>query len=252
VTNTDGTIAYSGVVPDEATRNAIVAELSRVFGSDRVSGSLITDPRVGPATWLERLSSALALLKMPGAQALFSGNALSVGGFIPDNERTAIIDKLKERFGKDMVVGPLTDAFVNAVKAASQKTINALGALPAGFGPKEVVDALNLSIINFASGSAAVPGYNRLILEKAAAVMRQLPAGTVIEVVGHTDATGDEPANLRLSQERAEAVRSVLISFGVDPLMIKAQGRGSSKPVASNDTPEGRFQNRRIEYVVVH
>jgi OOP family OmpA-OmpF porin len=54
-----------------------------------------------------------------------------------------------------------------------------------------------------------------------------------------------------LSQQRAEAVRAALIEAGVDPSMLVAKGYGSASPVAGNDTLEGRFRNRRIEYRVV-
>jgi OOP family OmpA-OmpF porin len=87
-------------------------------------------------------------------------------------------------------------------------------------------------------------------LAQAATVLKQLPAGTVIQISGHTDSTGDAAANQTLSQQRAEAVRAVLIAQGVDPSMLTAKGYGSSQPIASNDTPEGRFQNRRIAFNV--
>jgi OOP family OmpA-OmpF porin len=89
------------------------------------------------------------------------------------------------------------------------------------------------------------------LLREAAAKIRQLPAGTVIEVGGHTDNTGDAAANVALSQQRAEAVRNALIQAGVDPSMLVAKGYGGAAPVSSNDTADGRFRNRRIEYRVV-
>lgn len=69
-------------------------------------------------------------------------------------------------------------------------------------------------------------------------------------IEGHTDSVGDASHNLDLSRRRAEAVRSVLIGqFNVDPSRLSAAGLGSSKPVDSNDTPQGRAQNRRVELV---
>ena len=73
----------------------------------------------------------------------------------------------------------------------------------------------------------------------------------MIEIGGHTDNTGDPASNMQLSMQRADAVRQVLIGYGVDPAMLTARGYGETKPVASNDTPEGRFENRRIAYTVV-
>ncbi|MBD3638385.1 MAG: OmpA family protein [Crocinitomicaceae bacterium] len=67
------------------------------------------------------------------------------------------------------------------------------------------------------------------------------------EISGHTDAIGSEEDNLKLSQDRADAVRDYLIEHGVNPDNIVAKGYGESKPVADNDTDEGRAKNRRTE-----
>lgn len=69
----------------------------------------------------------------------------------------------------------------------------------------------------------------------------------VIEVAGYTDNVGSDADNLKLSQARAEAVRTYLIKKGVHAENIQAKGYGSADPVASNDTPEGKQQNRRTE-----
>jgi OmpA-OmpF porin, OOP family len=86
------------------------------------------------------------------------------------------------------------------------------------------------------------------LLREAAVPLKQLPSGSMVEIGGYTDNTGDASSNLQLSQRRAEAVRDALIKAGVNPGKLVAKGFGSVNPVASNDTPDGRFQNRRIEY----
>ncbi len=70
---------------------------------------------------------------------------------------------------------------------------------------------------------------------------------TLINVEGHTDSTGSDAYNQTLSQQRAASVGQYLISQGVDPTRVAAQGFGESRPVASNDDPSGRQQNRRVE-----
>ena len=71
-----------------------------------------------------------------------------------------------------------------------------------------------------------------------------------LQIEGYTDSTGDTQHNLELSQRRADAVRTVLVSqFGIDGSVLTAVGAGAAKPVASNDTPDGRAQNRRVEFV---
>lgn len=71
--------------------------------------------------------------------------------------------------------------------------------------------------------------------------------GHIVNVEGHTDATGDAGANRRLSEARAAAVRAALIVEGVDPLWLGSRGFGSQRPVASNETAAGRAANRRVE-----
>lgn len=68
-------------------------------------------------------------------------------------------------------------------------------------------------------------------------------------VEGHTDSDGDEAANLKLSEARAKSVMEQLISNGIDKSRLKFKGLGESKPVAENNTPEGKAQNRRVEFV---
>ena len=251
VSNIGGKIQYTGVVADEKTRGSILTSLKNVFGEGNISGNIALDPNAGPATWLDKLGLALEKFKIPGVEALFEGNSISVGGLLPKADLDAIKASLQSIFGTGYTVGALSDDASAWFRAAKDKTLAALSGLKPGFTGADLVSALNLSIINFDTGSAAISAESRDLLAKAALVMKQLPAGTVIEISGHTDSTGDPAANLTLSQQRAEAVRITLIDLGVPADMLKAKGYGDTQPVASNDTAEGRFQNRRISYAVV-
>jgi OOP family OmpA-OmpF porin len=73
----------------------------------------------------------------------------------------------------------------------------------------------------------------------------------IIEIAGYTDNIGTEEENLKLSQERADAIRTYLLQHGVHARKIVAKGYGASGPVATNDTPEGRKLNRRTEIHIV-
>lgn len=70
-------------------------------------------------------------------------------------------------------------------------------------------------------------------------------------VIGHTDNVGDGPSNLKLSQRRAETVRNVIISMGVEANRLTAIGKGDKEPKADNSTEEGRLMNRRVEVQLV-
>jgi len=72
----------------------------------------------------------------------------------------------------------------------------------------------------------------------------------MIKINGHTDNTGSKELNDALSLKRAESVKSYLVMKGVDQGRMSTAGFGYSQPVASNDTPEGRAENRRIEFII--
>ena len=86
-------------------------------------------------------------------------------------------------------------------------------------------------------------------LDQVAQTLNDHPNRTIV-VEGHTDSRGSRSMNERLSQQRAESVRTHLISRGVDANRIRAVGLGPSRPVADNNTAEGRANNRRVEIIV--
>jgi OmpA-OmpF porin, OOP family len=93
-----------------------------------------------------------------------------------------------------------------------------------------------------------VPASAADFLQKAADDLKQLPAGQAVEIAAYTDNTGDAGLNIGLSQRRADAVRQALIMFGADSAKLIAKGYGGADPIASNETPDGRQRNLRIEY----
>ena len=103
--------------------------------------------------------------------------------------------------------------------------------------------------ILFATNSTAVSGASQRDLTTLAASINEYP-NTTVNVIGHTDNVGGAAFNFDLSQRRAQAVTSVLINGGVSPARIRSIGRGEDAPVATNLTPEGRQQNRRVEIVI--
>jgi len=103
--------------------------------------------------------------------------------------------------------------------------------------------------VNFATGSADITDEFARVLDGTAQMIGEHPEIQLLQIQGHTDNSGVEALNDPLSQARADAVRNYLISRGVNPNRIVARGYGSSRPVASNATEQGRYQNRRIDIV---
>ncbi|WP_158617208.1 OmpA family protein [Falsigemmobacter faecalis] len=104
--------------------------------------------------------------------------------------------------------------------------------------------------LSFASGGAALSDYDRAPLQALAAWLQAHPDREVT-LVGHSDATGNPESNLTLSHRRAESLRLLMIrEFGVAESRLKARGEGDQTPLASNDTAEGRAENRRVEAIV--
>jgi len=103
--------------------------------------------------------------------------------------------------------------------------------------------------ILFAVDSATLTGGLQSDLTALASSLNRYP-DTTVNVIGHTDNTGEAAYNQNLSQRRAQSVASVLINGGVAPSRVRALGAGEDRPVASNLTPEGRAQNRRVEIVI--
>lgn len=246
VINSGGKITYSGVVPDEQTKQNIVNQLNSTFGAGNVNGDIAVDSRAKAAGWTSGLTSALPYFKTPGSEVTFSGNSINVGGTMPENAKSDMVTRLKSVYGDGMRIGSFEAA--TAVTEANRRTAEALSSLRPGFTAADLVNALNTNVINFASGSSQIPRESMQMLEQAAQAIKSAPTGTVLEVGGHTDNRGNPAANLKLSQQRADSVRRFLIDKGVNSGSLVAKGYGDSNPIANNDSEDGRFKNRRIEF----
>jgi outer membrane protein OmpA-like peptidoglycan-associated protein len=114
---------------------------------------------------------------------------------------------------------------------------------------QERLDVTLASDILFTSGSATLYPGGRDKLRQFAGVLNRYPR-TTIQITGNTDSRGSEQSNMDLSRRRAQAVADELVADGVSANRITTRGVGASVAIATNDTPEGRAQNRRVEIVV--
>ncbi len=121
--------------------------------------------------------------------------------------------------------------------------------------PKFKVDAQGCTIgvtlyFHFPFDSAEIPSNEFMDVDRVAEFMKKHPEVTAI-LEGHTDSTGPAAYNMKLSERRADSVRKALIERGIDASRLKVEAFGETKPIAPNDTEEGRAKNRRVEVVLV-
>ncbi len=102
----------------------------------------------------------------------------------------------------------------------------------------------------FETGSAALKPASRVELDRLVRLLKENEQ-LRIQINGHTDDVGSDADNLQLSEDRARAVYQYLVDAGIDAGRLRYQGYGETQPIAGNDTPEGRRQNRRTEFVVL-
>jgi outer membrane protein OmpA-like peptidoglycan-associated protein len=107
----------------------------------------------------------------------------------------------------------------------------------------------NMSDVLFRSGSFELLPGARERLAKVSGIVLAYPS-LHVAIEGHTDSVGSDQYNQDLSEHRAEAVRDYFVQQGISSSAVEARGFGKSEPIASNDTPEGRQQNRRVELVL--
>jgi len=117
---------------------------------------------------------------------------------------------------------------------------------------KEVKEQLATAAraVQFESAKAVLKNESYAVLDQVVAIMRQNPDYT-LSISGHTDDVGDDERNLRLSQDRAKACYDYLIFRGIKADRIRHAGFGEARPIAGNDTAEGREQNRRVEFELI-
>lgn len=155
-------------------------------------------------------------------------------------------------------VGNVVSGAFATIDEAAKKTLDGIS-FAAGSVGSQMMDFVNggfkgnanfrFSNLTFATGSANITEATRGEVDNLAAILKAYP-DLKITVTGYTDNTGDAAANMQLSKARAMAVKARLMSQDIDGSRIATDGKGAANPVGSNDTEEGRKQNRRIEVTI--
>ena len=108
---------------------------------------------------------------------------------------------------------------------------------------------LNENTVNFDFNSANLTTLAKTNLDKLVTVLKNNP-DTNINIYGHTDSIGSDAVNLRISAQRAAAVKNYFVANGISASRMFTEGLGKSSPIASNDTDAGRAKNRRVEFAI--
>jgi OmpA-OmpF porin, OOP family len=123
-------------------------------------------------------------------------------------------------------------------------------------GPAQIViedgQLTILETIRFEPNSSKIDRRSNRIMEQIALTLRKHEEIQHVEIGGHTDSTGPRGLNMRLSRERARSVRQYLVGRGITPARLSARGYGPDKPLADNQSDDGKAKNRRVEFLLRH
>jgi OOP family OmpA-OmpF porin len=233
-------VTLTGFVPDAATRTALVDYTRRFFEGDRVTDNLQVGPGA-PAGFANVARGGLQDLSrlMPGGSLVMSDASVTLRGLAPiDSARDAALAAFRARVPASF--GSVVE--INTAPLPPPITV---------FSECNILfeDLLSRARINFDTGSSTIAPESFGLLDRLIVVVRRC-AGAKVEISGHTDSVGSVESNMTLSEARAKAVVDYLARAGVTGDQVEARGFGPDRPVASNETPEGRARNRRIEFRV--
>jgi outer membrane protein OmpA-like peptidoglycan-associated protein len=195
----------------------------------------------------ERLAAQAAYDKKQ--EKLFEGAKNDLG---KTKEQLAEAGRTQQKMATDLNAERGARVEADSKAAAAELKAAAANAALAKLAAKEeqrgMVITLSGSVLFRTNQSTLLPGAEARLNDVAAALLDAKERTVVVE--GHTDSRGSKDANMALSQRRADAVRSYLVSRGYPSEKIEAKGIGLDRPIAENATAEGRANNRRVEIVV--
>jgi OOP family OmpA-OmpF porin len=232
------TLTLSGYVPDDKVHAAIIASAARRFFIEKVVDNLKTSLGA-PGGFSAAVMPALgALSRLSTGTLVVSDREVKLSG---DALYDAAASQIRAGLGKEF---PQNFQF-----KADVSTKPAVAPVDGTVCQQLFTELLGKAKIRFESGSAAIDPDSAGLLDHLVETASRCPTSN-IEVVGHTDTDGDNAANQSLPERRAQAVVDVLVKAGLPPGRFTAVGYGSTQPIVTNDSEDGKAQNRRIEFVV--
>ncbi|MGA2290116.1 OmpA family protein [Bradyrhizobium sp.] len=232
------TLTLTGYVPDNNVHAAIAAAAARKFFSEKVVDNLKTS--VGaPAGFANAVVPALGVLsRLSTGTLVVSDREVKLSG---DAFYDAAAAQIRADMAKDFPGGFQVKADISLKPAAAPVDPTVCQQL--------FSDLLAKGKIRFESNRAAIDPDSAGLLDRLIETALRCPTAN-IEIAGHTDAVGEDAVNQVLSEKRAQAVLDHLVKAGLPADRFTAIGYGSAQPVASNETDEGKAQNRRIDFLV--
>src|SRR6202035_4850551 len=232
------TLTLTGYVPDNNVHAALAAAAGRKFFSEKVVDNLKAS--VGaPSGFASAVVPALgALSRLSTGTLVVSDREVNLSG---DAFHDAAAAQIRAGLGKDFPQGWQVKADLSVQPAAPPVDGTVCQQL--------FSDLLAKGKIRFDSRRTAIDPDSAGLLDRLIETALRCPTVNV-EIAGHTDGDGEDGFNQALSEKRAQAVTDYLVKAGLPADRFTATGYGSTQPVASNGTDEGKAQNRRIEFVV--
>jgi OOP family OmpA-OmpF porin len=232
------TLTLTGYVPDNNVHAAIAAAAGRKFFSEKVVDNLKAS--IGaPTSFVNAVVPALgALSRFSTGTLVVTDREVKLSG---DALYDAAVAQIRASLARDFPQGWQVKADISVKPAAAPVDPTVCQQL--------FSELLAKGKIRFESGRATIDPDSAGLLDRLIEIAMRCPTAD-IEIAGHTDADGEDAFNQALSEKRAQAVLDYLVKAGLPASRFTATGYGSSQPVASNDTDEGKAQNRRIDFLV--
>ncbi|WP_343034978.1 OmpA family protein [Aromatoleum diolicum] len=223
-------VVVTGTVPDEAARTSIIARLRDVYTPELIVDRLEVGGVIAPPNWSANVNRVLGagIRYVRQGQLDINGTQVAIKGHVANEAR------------RQQIAGDIATA-LNSTYTVDN------GLMAAGRAQTLLDQTLADRVVEFESGSAILTPAGANLLDEMVTTIVALE-NPQIQIVGHTDSSGNRMANIALSLARAETVKGYLASKGITAAGIDVLGAGPDRPVASNETPAGRAKNRRIEF----